>query len=137
MKTFTIIDPATGQVQYTGQCADADFDLQRRPFALLVEGHYPRDRFYWDGQQMVTFPPRPSSLHVWNFSAKRWERSAELADQLARKRQRQLLAASNETQLMDVPAATRDSWKVYRQQLRDVPAQPGYPFSITWPEPPQ
>lgn len=27
-------------------------------------------------------------------------------------------------------------WKVYRQALRDVPAQSGYPFNVTWPTKP-
>lgn len=28
-------------------------------------------------------------------------------------------------------------WKVYRQALRDVPAQEGFPWTITWPEQPE
>ena len=28
------------------------------------------------------------------------------------------------------------SWKTYRQALRDVPAQAGFPTSITWPTEP-
>jgi hypothetical protein len=27
-------------------------------------------------------------------------------------------------------------WEVYRQALRDVPAQAGFPFEVTWPEKP-
>lgn len=26
-----------------------------------------------------------------------------------------------------------ESWKTYRQALRDIPAQTGFPFTITWP----
>lgn len=40
------------------------------------------------------------------------------------------------TQLPDVPQATRESWVAYRQALRDVPTQAGFPFSIQWPQPP-
>ena len=29
-----------------------------------------------------------------------------------------------------------NAWKVYRQALRDITAQPGFPFNIQWPEPP-
>ena len=29
-----------------------------------------------------------------------------------------------------------DEWKAYRQALRDVPSQSGFPDSITWPEEP-
>jgi hypothetical protein len=29
-----------------------------------------------------------------------------------------------------------DSWKIYRQALRDIPTQESYPWTITWPSPP-
>lgn len=54
----------------------------------------------------------------------------------ARARRAALLAASDWTQLPDVPAATRAAWKPYRQALRDVPDQPGFPTSIDWPAEP-
>jgi hypothetical protein len=41
---------------------------------------------------------------------------------------------------VDAPPAllTRaDAWRVYRQALRDIPQQAGFPFSIEWPERPQ
>ncbi|WP_412841983.1 phage tail assembly chaperone, partial [Cereibacter johrii] len=28
------------------------------------------------------------------------------------------------------------AWTAYRQALRDVPEQPGFPAEIAWPEPP-
>lgn len=44
-----------------------------------------------------------------------------------------LLAVSDWTQLPDVPAATSELWKPYRQALRDITAQPEYPININWP----
>jgi len=32
--------------------------------------------------------------------------------------------------------AIPDEWKAYRQALRDVPQQPGFPTEVTWPEKP-
>jgi hypothetical protein len=29
-----------------------------------------------------------------------------------------------------------DAWRVYRQALRDIPEQPGFPFNVVWPERP-
>lgn len=29
-----------------------------------------------------------------------------------------------------------EKWKTYRQALRDIPEQSGFPASVTWPEPP-
>lgn len=47
-----------------------------------------------------------------------------------------LLAASDYTQLADVPITNRAAWATYRQALRDIPAQGGFPESVTWPTPP-
>lgn len=47
-----------------------------------------------------------------------------------------LLTASDWTQLADVPAATRTAWAPYRQALRDVPTQAGFPGAVTWPKAP-
>lgn len=46
------------------------------------------------------------------------------------------LAASDWTQALDIPEATRSAWATYRQALRDIPSQPGFPDVITWPTPP-
>jgi hypothetical protein len=47
-----------------------------------------------------------------------------------------LLTACDWTQLADVPAATRDAWAPYRQALREVPQQAGFPQAIEWPAAP-
>ena len=46
-----------------------------------------------------------------------------------------LLVACDWTQLVDSPldAAAKTAWSQYRQALRDVPSQPGYPWTVTWP----
>lgn len=48
------------------------------------------------------------------------------------------LARSDFSQLADAPAwVDRAQWAAYRQALRDLPAQPGFPFSHTWPVQPE
>ena len=51
-------------------------------------------------------------------------------------RRAQELTDTDWTQLPDVPQATKDLWAPYRQALRDITDQPGYPHSIDWPTPP-
>ena len=48
-----------------------------------------------------------------------------------------LLAASDWTQLPDVPEAIRDAYAVYRQALRDIPQQAGFPDVVEWPIKPE
>lgn len=49
-----------------------------------------------------------------------------------------LLAASDYTQATDYPStyAARTAWAEYRQQLRDVTKQAGFPANVVWPVPP-
>jgi len=46
-----------------------------------------------------------------------------------------LLAESDWTVLSDSPTSTA-AWKVYRQALRDLPANTTDPFNVDWPTPP-
>jgi len=45
----------------------------------------------------------------------------------------ELLAASDSMALAD---RITDEWRTYRQSLRDVPAQSGFPTNVTWPTEP-
>ena len=53
----------------------------------------------------------------------------------ARMQRNYLLTASDWTQVVDAPV-DQSAWATYRQALRDVPDQAGFPNNITWPEPP-
>ena len=46
-----------------------------------------------------------------------------------------LLAGSDYTQLADAPGDTA-AWSSYRQALREIPAQEGFPFTVSWPTEP-
>jgi hypothetical protein len=46
-----------------------------------------------------------------------------------------LLTASDWTQVSDAPVDS-SAWATYRQSLRDVPSQNGFPHEVTWPEKP-
>lgn len=43
------------------------------------------------------------------------------------------LAATDWTQADDVPQTVKDSYVSYRQALRDLPAQSGFPNEVVWP----
>jgi len=60
-----------------------------------------------------------------------------LADDIRAERDRRL-AECDWTQISDAPLddAARAAWAVYRQALRDVPQQAGFPGAVTWPEGP-
>jgi hypothetical protein len=53
-----------------------------------------------------------------------------------RKSRNERLAASDWTQVIDAPVDQAE-WAVYRQELRDVTAQSGFPWNVIWPTQPE
>lgn len=43
-----------------------------------------------------------------------------------------LLSGSDWTQVSDSPV-NKEEWSLYRQALRDIPTQEGFPFNVVWP----
>jgi hypothetical protein len=68
-------------------------------------------------------------------------RASLALDTSALMKRQALLEASDWTDTVSAPArlgqALYQSWQTYRQELRDVTNQPGYPNNIVWPTPPQ
>lgn len=56
---------------------------------------------------------------------------APTADEV-RAQRNALLVASDWTQVADAPV-DQTAWAAYRQALRDVPDQDGFPASVVWP----
>jgi hypothetical protein len=62
------------------------------------------------------------------------QRTKPITAQAVRAERDGKLLMSDWTQLADVPQAVKDSYVSYRQALRDVPSQSGFPQSVVWPE---
>lgn len=95
-------------------------------------------------------PPAPQAGKMRVFKNGSWsfedipivvipEKSPEQKAFEARAQRNTLLVKSDWTRLDDVPAwVNKPAWATYRQALRDVPQQAGFPNDITWPtEPPR
>jgi hypothetical protein len=77
-------------------------------------------------------------LQTWQVTAASAEEIAErLQNKEAEVRQQrnELLSTCDWTQLPDSPA-DHEAWATYRQELRDVTAQEGFPWDVVWPETP-
>lgn len=83
-------------------------------------------------------PPEPPPLTPEMIAAQQ-----ELAETTARERQATLvredrnsrLTSSDWTQTLDAPV-DQQAWATYRQALRDLPSQVGFPDDVVWPTPP-
>lgn len=72
---------------------------------------------------------------VWDITDATSEQVAERTDERAqsvRSERNQKLANCDWTQLSDAPVDAT-VWASYRQELRDISSQPGFPWEITWP----
>lgn len=58
-----------------------------------------------------------------------------LASEIRSERDRRL-KETDWSQVVDVPQAIKDKWSPYRQALRDVPQQSGFPINVAWPTTP-
>lgn len=134
---FTAYDTTTGLVAFTGECQQGMLAAQGGPGLAVVEGHFDRDEWYWSGTAMERVPSeKPSRFHRFDRARQTWVGDIAAAGSFVRARRATALAATDWTQLPDVPEATRVLWQPYRQALRDVPAQAGFPFNVEWPTPP-
>jgi len=88
--------------------------------------------------------PPPGGGYKFHYETRQWiEQSREqrlpILSIEAQARRRRLLMESDWTQIPNGPltAEQQTAWATYRQELRDITAQPDYPFTIVWPTPPQ
>jgi hypothetical protein len=109
-----------------------------------------------DGFAVVVSSPQPKVDYTQNITEKtpvlingnwtqQWEVSTASPEQISarteqkavevRQERNGLLAECDWTQLADSPVDHED-WAVYRQDLRDITTQPGFPWDVQWPETP-
>ena len=84
-----------------------------------------------NGEWVMTWQVSPASAE--EIAERLEQKSAEV-----RQQRNQLLTESDWTQLADSPldADTKSAWALYRETLRQVPEQSGFPWNIVWPTKP-
>ena len=94
-------------------------------------------------EYVATCEDTPGALERARANEAEWfdtvhEFAADALSRDARSRRDALLAASDPRTLEDFPQSeeARAAWLTYRQALRDIPGQAGFPFEVTWPEAP-
>ena len=73
--------------------------------------------------------------HTWDIvslSAEEQQSIKQSKENDIRNERNRLLVESDWTQVLDAPV-DRTAWSAYRQSLRDITDQPGFPWSVTWP----
>jgi hypothetical protein len=140
---YRVFYEPSGRVRwYTGIVGEAPTEHEGL-LTLDVDAPPPR-QCYVDGGELKAMPDPPADpaglegLREWDYAAKQWgwAPQVKVARRLRRLRRRKL-AATDWTQGVDIAPEVREQWAAYRQALRDIPQQPGFPYDISWPEPPE
>jgi len=121
MKPFVVYD-ATGKILRTGIAPDISIQALDGEFVIEGEADLINDRVV-DG------------VVVRKDAAEIETQEIALAWKRLRSRRMHLLTACDWTQAADAPV-DRAAWAVYRQALRDLPANTADPRNPAWPIPP-
>lgn len=78
---------------------------------------------------------QPAMTAAEQETAYKAQKDSEQAKSIREDRNRRL-AECDWTQVADASSANQFAWAEYRQKLRDVPAQAGFPWTVTWPDAP-
>lgn len=116
----------------------------------MEHGYFQQDRGYWQTTNepsqdifagypagTIEVPLRPVGDFKWDGSE--WVEQPPDLDALAksaRAKRDRLLARSDWTQVADAPV-DQQAWAAYRQSLRDITQQAGFPNDVTWPTHPE
>ena len=85
-----------------------------------------------DGKVVQLLNP-PTPFYKFDYKNKCWILNTPALEYSIKQQRSQLLNESDWTQLPDVDPMTRTNWLYYRQALRDITDQEGYPTNVVWP----
>jgi len=104
---------------------------------VIDENNYSWEDIYYKNNSIKIKPLATNNYSIWDIDTEQWLPDTDILKSQIIVKRNQLLIASDWTQLPDVPQITKDKWATYRQELRDITGQPGYPLNVVWPQQPQ
>lgn len=133
---YTIYSDTTGQILRIVQTTDIQSQLQSGE--SYIEGSVDDSAYYIENGAPVAIPAKPDQYSVFDFTTKQWVQNETMAISDVSLKRQKLLYATDWTQIPNGPLTTQQqaAWATYRQELRDIPSQSGYPFNVIFPTPP-
>jgi hypothetical protein len=88
--------------------------------------------------ELVELPPKPNITYIFDYNSKTWVESPEIAGNIVRDTRSSLLAEAD-ILIFKAEDLGQDTTalRTYRQALRDVTLQEGFPLNVTFPTIPQ
>jgi len=136
---YTIYNQTTGQISKVVQTNEIELQLQEDE--SYIEGSYDDVTYYIEDNEPVEISTKPSPYAEFDYATKTWVLNSALAIADVTQKRRKLLVASDWTDTLSAKTRLGDAlynqWQTYRQALRDITDQPGYPLNVEWPTAPQ
>jgi hypothetical protein len=135
MKNYIVFEQ-NGQITKTGICNDKDFLIQGK---YVIEGIANDATQYIKCNEIVNMPLKPEGAAYFDYETYQWVLDYTTQNNNIISQRDFLLYQSDWTQIPNNPLTSevQNQWAIYRQELRDVTSQSGYPFNVIWPTPPQ
>lgn len=130
---YTIYDSTTGQILRV--VTTNEIDSQVGQGESFIEGEFDDVSYYIENDSAVQIPPQPSQYSIFDFTTKQWVLNPDLASSDVLTARNKLLFSTDWTQIPNNPLTSemQAEWAAYRQELRDIPQQSGYPYNVVWP----
>jgi hypothetical protein len=130
---YTIYSEINGQIIRIVQTDNIESQLQDNESYL--DGSIDDSAYYIQNGVPVAIPPKPDQYSVFDYTTKQWVQNEKIAIASVSQKRQKLLYSSDWTQIPNNPLTTvqQEAWATYRQELRDIPQQSGYPFNVVWP----
>lgn len=130
---YTIYNSTTGQILRVVNTNEIDSQINQGE--SFIEGEFNDVSYYIENDAAVQIPPQPSQYSVFDFATKQWVLNPDLASSDVLTARNKLLFSTDWTQIPNNPLTSemQAEWAAYRQELRDIPQQSGYPYNVVWP----
>jgi hypothetical protein len=127
----------TGQI--LGNVYTNDINAQLQDGEAYINGFVDDTKYYISDGAPIEIPTKPSKYSIFDYTTKQWVLDENQAISDVVQKRNTLLYASDWTQIPNNPlsVALQAEWATYRQELRDISKQSGYPFNVIWPTPPK
>jgi hypothetical protein len=138
----TYYDLQTGRIVGNSIGPEEDVLANMPEGCAILDDIFESDEYYVEEGVLVQKPSKPADYFQFNYETKSWVdgRSQEFITAMVIGERNLKLANSDWTDTVSAPSRLGlelyGEWQAYRQALRDVPEQPGFPNEVVWPTPP-
>lgn len=140
MSNITVYDKNSGYILRGLSIPDNMIEQQLTDSEDFIEGLYSGDLFYIDvaAKTPIAISEKPNNYSILDWTTKQWINDIDILKRAINLKRLQLLQQSDWTDTVSAQTRLNNyaEWQAYRQALRDITSQSGYPENIVWPEQP-